>query len=114
MSLYAEAAKGVPFSNGTEGMDWFAKWCSYCVFDHSAHDGSYDNGGCEIVCWMYSADPDESYPECLIPHPPRMWGWMVCTRFKPCTEGDCTGDPAPEERAERVATVQAKWREVMA
>lgn len=114
MTSFAEAARGVPFSNGSEGADWMAKWCTYCVHDHGMHRDQDDPPGCEIVMWMYGAGRDDVYPECLIPHPPGMWGWMVCTRFQPCTEDACDGDPAPTERAERVATVQAKWREAMA
>jgi hypothetical protein len=115
MTALGKAATGRPFSNGTEGDAWMGKWCAYCVHDHTSHDLTFTDGGCEIVLWMMTAEQYDSYPECLIPEPDdgsfSLPSRMVCTRFSPCTEGRCDGDPGADDRAERGAQVMAYWRE---
>lgn len=115
MNALAEAARGVPFSNGTEGDAWMSKWCAFCVHDHTSHDGTYTDGGCTIVLWMMTAESWSAYPECLIPEPDdgsfSLPSRMVCTKFQPCTEGRCEGDPGADDRVERVQQVIAYWRE---
>ena len=108
-----------PFSNGTEYEAWNAAWCAVCAHDHGVHDGS--NAGPLETCQMIGeallgASYDGGkwrWPEAWTPEPPGMHGlpsYMLCGQFSPCTQGACTGDPAPDERAERVTKVQLAWR----
>lgn len=110
MTALADACTRRPFSNGTEGDAWMDKWCALCIHDHPMHE---DTGpGCELILHAYLFD-DLGWPEAWLPEPddgsfalpPR----MICGQFSPCTEGDCTGDPGAEDRAERVAEVTAYW-----
>lgn len=110
MNPLAEACAGSPFSNGTEGDAWMSKWCEFCVHDHDMHLG---NGpGCSLI---FGAMLDEPWPEAWLPEPDDgdfyLPSRMICGQFEPCHEGGCTGDPAPEERAERVAEVTVYWRD---
>ncbi|WP_304452873.1 hypothetical protein [Nocardiopsis sp. YSL2] len=44
---FARARDQVPFSNGTEGLDWEARWCATCVHDV---DGQAMTGpGCPLL-----------------------------------------------------------------
>lgn len=112
MSALSEAAKQRPFSNGTEGDAWMSRWCAYCFHDHSMHDPDPEGPGCEIVTYLMLGEGHA--PEALIPEPDdgrfALPSRMVCTRFEPCTEQDCKGDPGAEARAERVAGVTEYWR----
>ena len=106
----------VPFSNGTEQEAWASKWCAFCVHDHDMH-GDNPMGGCELflVGALYVGwHPDWQWPEAWLPEPDDgqffLPSRMVCGMFKPCTKGDCTGDPGAAERAERVAEVTAYWK----
>jgi hypothetical protein len=107
------AACHVPFSNGTEGFAWMAKWCSYCARDHGAHDGSFHPDKC---CSLIAAAMiDDRWPEAWIPEPDDgrffLPSRMICTAFVACSEGGCTGDrEGAEDRAERVSEVTAYWR----
>jgi hypothetical protein len=109
--------KHKPFSNGTEGDAWMAKWCAYCVRDHGLHPRQPQAG--EPMCAVIGdamCTPSEQWrwPECWMPEPDDgeffLPSRMTCALFEPCTEDDCTGDPAPDARAERVAEVAVYWR----
>lgn len=105
-----------PFSNGSEHAAWDAVWCSFCVHDHAIH-ADRNGGGCRLISDAMFAAKDWRWPEAWTPEPPGMFGlpsYMLCGQFSPCHEGDCTGDPAPEERAERVTKVMLAWREATA
>lgn len=105
----------VPFSNGTEQQAWENVWCAYCVHDHDQHDGTY-GPGCELYLAgaMLAGTDDYRWPEAWLPEPDDgtfgLPSRMLCGQFKPCHEGDCTGDPGAVERAERVAEVTAYWQ----
>ena len=101
-----------PFCNGTEGHAWMSRWCAYCVHDHDMHPGQVSGGGCRMIIEAMVRVDGWRWPEAWTREPPGMFGcpsYMLCGMFEPCTAGSCTGDPAPEERAERVAMVQAAW-----
>lgn len=112
---FASACKRKPFSNGTEGEQWTSKWCDHCVHDHAIHEGGA--GGCDLFLHVLMGAPSDelAWPEAWLPEPdddqfhvtPR----VVCLRFEGCTEGGCSGDPAPQDRADLVAEVRAYWRE---
>lgn len=108
MSAFADACHR-PFSNGTEGGAWTAKWCDYCVRDHGLHNGGESQPMCDLVMTSMC----DEWPEGWIPEPDDgrffLPSRMICTAFTPCTEGTCTGDPGAEARAERVAEVTAYW-----
>lgn len=114
MSL-RDASQHVPFSNGTEGHAWMAKWCEYCVHDHGAHDQSYDPGTCCDLIGNSMVQRPFQWPEAWLPEPDdgsfSMPSRLCCLAFKPCTNGGCTGDPGEEARAGRVLEVQRYWRE---
>lgn len=116
MNPLAEATTHRPFSNGTEGEAWMSAWCAYCVHDHNIHPGGQNDGGCELVLFSMMPDfpcVDFPWPEAWLPEPTGSFSLpsrLICGQFKPCHEGDCTGDPAPEERAERGADVAAFWK----
>ena len=44
------------FSNGTEGDDYYEKWCARCVHDH-----------CAYGCPVWSAHQEWNYEECNKP-----------------------------------------------
>lgn len=108
----------VPFSNGTEAGAWMSRWCSFCAHDHGMHDGAEANpdNTCRLIGEAmlgasYNGDRWR-WPEAWLPEPPGRHGlpsYMCCRSFQPCTSGDCTGDPAPEERAQRVELVRREW-----
>jgi hypothetical protein len=107
MTAFAAACHR-PFSNGTEGDAWEAKWCRHCARDHNIH---LDHGpGCDLFATAFF---DEGWPEGWIPEPDDgrffLPSRLVCTAFTPCEE--CGGDPGAEDRAERVAEVTAYWRD---
>ena len=108
-----------PFSNGTEADAWMERWCYYCVHDHGVHDGAEANpdNTCRMIGEaMLGAGYDGGkwrWPEAWTPEPPGKFGlpsYMLCGQFTPCHQDGCTGDPAPDERAERVAEVQLAWK----
>lgn len=112
MGAYAAACHG-PFSNGTEGEEWIAKWCRYCARDHGVHDygDGFETGPiCDLLTANMSA---RTWPEAWIPEPDDgrffLPSRMCCTAFTPCAP--CGGDPGADDRAERVAEVTAYWRE---
>jgi hypothetical protein len=111
-SRLAEATRGMPFSNGTEGDAWMEKWCAYCVHDHGQHGDAAD-AGCDLI---FGAMVGDDWPEAWLPEPDDgrffLPSRLICGMFKPCTEGACTGDPGAKDRAERVAEVTAYWAEV--
>ena len=105
-----------PFSNGTEGSAWTSAWCDYCVHDHGLHNGGEDNPMCELVgAAMFHQADEPLNVEAWIAEPDDgqffLPSRMICLRFTPCHESGCDGDPGAVERAERVAEVQAYWRE---
>ena len=105
----------VPFSNGTEQQAWESAWCAHCVHDHTTHN-DVGGAGCELLLvGALLADTDGwRWPEAWLPEPDDghfyLPSRMICGQFKPCHEGDCTGDPGAEERAERVVDVTAYWQ----
>lgn len=114
MSL-ADATKGIPFSNGTEGQEWMAKWCDFCVHDTTLHNHPSDDGGtgCDLIGSALLGDEFFAWPEAWLPEPDDgrffLPSRLVCLHFEPCRE--CGGDPGAAERAERVVEVQAYWRD---
>lgn len=108
MATFAEACRR-PFSNGTEGDAWIAKWCAYCTRDHNIHE---DHGlpGCSLMDVAMFTD---EWPEGWLPEPDdghfALPSRLICTAFTPCHEGKCTGDPGAESRSERVVEVTAYW-----
>ena len=110
--LRAQSGGRVPFANGTEHYEWETRWCHYCRHDHGFGDGHLSCGdGCELML-AAMIDPD-TLPEGWL-DVPEGYGFhlpshMVCLRFEPCTRGDCTGDPVPEQRVELVAKVKSAW-----
>lgn len=101
----------IPFSNGTEYEAWAGTWCNYCVHDHNLH-ADQPGAGCEMMMLAFVGGDNWRWPEAWTPEPPGMFGlpsYMLCGQFTPCTEGACTGAPAPAERAERVTMVRAAW-----
>ena len=101
MSRLSEACKR-PFSNGTEGDEWMDKWCFHCA--------KSDGYGCELLLHALAPD-DVPWPEAWLPEPDDgrffLPSRMVCLAFEAKPEGD----PGAEARAERIAEVQAYWRE---
>ena len=103
----------VPFANGTEHRAWEAVWCEHCRHDHDmSHSNDMEGAGCDLML-AATVDPDR-LPEGWL-DVPEGYGFnlpshMVCLRFESCTEGTCTGDPAPEQRADLVAKVHAAWK----
>lgn len=112
MNPLAAACARTPFANGTEGDAWMAAWCQHCVHDHGMthHDSCGD--GCDLIL---GAMLDQPWPEAWLPEPDdgsfSLPSRLICGQFQPCTLGDCSGDPAPEARAERVAEVTVYWRD---
>jgi hypothetical protein len=118
-AAFAEACRR-PFSNGTEGAAWMAKWCECCARDHPMHHVKDDLGN-----WQTAGDPGEActlilttmigddWPEGWLPEPDdgqfSLPSRLVCTAFTPCVP--CGGDPAPEERAALVEAVSMYWRD---
>lgn len=99
------------FSNGEESRAWEAAWCEHCTHDHAAHDPALDlSDGCQVILWMLVRGEGMPDPECLIDGLGSGPNRMICTRFEPCTDGACTGDPEAEVRAERIAEVTEYWR----
>lgn len=100
------AACHLPFSNGTEGDAWQAKWCEYCERDHGMHND--EGAGCGMIL---SSLMDE-WPEGWIPEPDDgkffLPSRLVCTAFVACEQ--CDGDPGAEARAERITEVTAYWK----
>lgn len=117
MSALREATRTVPFSNGTEGMAWQAKWCDLCVHDHTMHLPDMTGPGCAIfgAAFLAGGRNEFDWPEAWLPEPDdgsyALPSRLVCLAFKPCTEGGCTGDPGADARAERIAEVSAYWKE---
>lgn len=114
MSRFADACS-VPFSNGTEGHAWMSKWCEFCVHDHGMHDGvDRPEDGCDLI--LQAMLDHEFWPEAWLPEPDDgsffLPSRMICGQFSPCTEGNCTGDPGADERAQRIADVTAYWQAV--
>lgn len=103
----------MPFSNGTEGDAWQAKWCEYCAHDHGIH--AEDGPGCELMLNALVADGSEPINvEAWVAEPDDgqfyLPSRMVCLRFTPCYGDGCHGDPGAADRAQRVADVTAYWR----
>lgn len=103
-----------PFSNGTEGTAWTSTWCDYCAHDHGIHADTVP--GCDLVLNSMIAEKGEAVNvEAWVAEPDDgrffLPSRMICLRFEPCHQGSCTGDPGAVERAERVAEVQAYWRD---
>jgi hypothetical protein len=104
----------LPFSNGTEVQAWQAKWCDYCVHDHTVHDDT--GSGCDLFALgaLMAGEDDYRWPEAWLPEPDDgrffLPSRMVCAQFTPCHEDDCTGDPGASERAERVIEVTDYWK----
>lgn len=115
---FAEACQR-PFSNGTEGDAWMAKWCTYCARDHAMHmergdDGEWHECGDPAdACRLILASMCGEWPEGWIPEPDdgsfSLPSRLICTAFTPCEP--CGGDPGAEARAERVAEVTVYWRD---
>ena len=108
-SRFAEACHH-PFANGTEFLEWTAKWCRHCAREH----GEHPDGPGEPLCDLLTASlRDDQWPEGWIPEPDDgrffLPSRMICTAFTPCEP--CGGDPGAADRAERVAEVIAYWRE---
>lgn len=108
MTAFTEACQR-PFSNGTEGDAWMAKWCRYCARDHDMHDPNPEGPGCSMVTMSMLGE----WPESWIPEPDdgrfSLPSRLVCTAFEACDA--CGGDPGADARAERVAEVVAYWKE---
>jgi hypothetical protein len=111
-------ARRVPFSNGEEGRAWMSVWCEYCAHDHdmSHADATYERG-CEIIALSMMLNYDEwpeNWPEAWIPEPDNAFhlpSLLVCTKFKPCQQGECDGDPQAQTRANVIEHTTTYWRE---
>lgn len=104
-----------PFSNGTEGEAWQAKWCEFCAHDHGLHNGGEDQPMCGLMGNAMFADGSEPINvEAWVAEPDDghfyLPSRMICLRFMPCHGDGCHGDPGANDRAARVAEVTAYWR----
>lgn len=104
------------FSNGTEGDAWQRVWCEYCAHDHGLHHGNADQPMCELIGAAIFHQADEPLNvEAWIAEPDDgrffLPSRMICLRFTPCHGPGCNGDPGATDRAQRVAEVQAYWRD---
>lgn len=106
-----QAGGAVPFANATEGDAWETVWCAHCRHDHCFHPDGDGDGGCELMLAAL-LDPDR-LPEGWLDVPEgygfHMPSHMLCTRFEPCTQGGCSGDPMAEQRENVVTNVMAAW-----
>lgn len=111
MSLH-DRTRHIPFSNGTEGYSWMAKWCDLCTHDHGMHDGSGSDPKCDLIGSSMLGDDVFEWPEAWLPEPDdgsfSLPSRLVCLHFSPCEP--CGGDPGATERAERIDEVRSYWR----
>ncbi len=96
------------FSNSTDGGAWERAWCDSCEQDHGFHPTGDQRLGCEI---FLRAVVDEEVPEWTMREGPpfHLPPDIVCSGYRPCTRGSCSGDPQPDARAAvRVRVAEAQ------
>ncbi len=98
---YAAAADRSPFSNGTEGYAWTARWCDTCVNDRGSRDGT-DPAGCPLLMVALTGRTPVEWIEQpwkqIVGRPegqtaPTLGDTYHCTEY---VEDGGDGDPTPE------------------
>lgn len=85
--VFAKAAEGSPFSNGTEGYAWMENNCHRCVHDKPARNDDYENA-CPIILVAYVG---KTSAEWLRKDGFRLGDQYTCLYFRD------ENDPGPDE-----------------